>query len=151
MVRNRPRLTVMSTGSATYRIIIVLPAVKVKRSLLFVEVLGGEISPQSLSMMVVSSESRRGTARASSTHFVYLSRSVWVHRVVTFYSFILEIDCSTEPMRIVLVDWEDNNVFREDVDLRESNQPVAGMTDAVGHFAYLFCPSSDFRLGVIVC
>lgn len=38
---------------------------------------------------------------------------IWrrAQRIIIFKSFVLDIDCTAYPMHVVLVDWEDHDIF----------------------------------------
>lgn len=68
------------------------------------------------------------------------------HRVVTFESFVLEIDGATYPMDVSQVDWEDDNVFLKDIDLHEDIRTLLVLPSATPpkHTCFVHRPILDF-------
>jgi hypothetical protein len=44
------------------------------------------------------------------------------HAIIGFDPFLAEIDRSSRPVGVAVVDWNKNNIFREDVDLASRSQ-----------------------------
>jgi hypothetical protein len=47
---------------------------------------------------------------------------IYAHTIVRLYPFLAEIDCCRCPVRIMMVDWYEYDIFSEDVKLVEKNQ-----------------------------
>ena len=90
----------------------ILPAIKVKRFLLLVPMLCVEVCPQMLRNQSVCLVLYNERSTNSENHHPGHS-----HTIIGFDPFLAKVDCGRRPVGIAVVNRNEDNIFREDIDL----------------------------------